>query len=370
MKNRDQYLKQTAGRNVFLYQRSIPKDLQHLHSGRKLISRTTGTNSVFEARKIRDELKKLDDEWFLALRAGENAETIREDYEATLSMRTALGTDFIEAKTFTEAIANGELAQFDKAARLVKKRIRGTDEPATREEIKKTLPTINAIRRLATGAVERPAMSTADVFAFWMEKRAYAEIKGKSREQLRQWRNPIERTRNHFTKLVGDKPFLEVTRNDARKFYDKLNERIIAGEISAHTGNREIGVLRKIWRDYAEYQGNDEINPFLNFRWKKEVNIRKSYSVDFLEKNFLHGTKMLGLNFEARAAVFVLIETGARPSEVINLRRESIVLDAEVPYIDIRPTSGRSLKNRTPGPSRWRRTGGDEDATRWLCKIH
>ena len=42
--------------------------------------------------------------------------------------------------------------------------------------------------------------------------------------------------------------------------------------------------------------------------------------------------------------IFVLIETGARMSEVCNLMPEDIHLDEEVPYISIRPRETRELK--------------------------
>lgn len=346
MINRDRFLKQPKGRAVYLYQRAIPKDLQPFHNGRKLISRSLGTDSIHEARKLRDQLEKADSDWFDALRAGKDAETIREDYEAALKIKTALGTEFIEAKSFSEAIETGELAEFDKAAKAVKLRIRGNDKTATKEVIEETLATVNAVRRLATGAIERPAMNTTEVFDFWMDKLAHAEKRGKSKEQLRQWRNPIGRTKKHFTEQVKDKPFLEVSRADARRFYDKLNERILAGEITAHTGNREMGTLRKIWRTYSEYQGFDEANPFRNLRWKDDRERRDGYTAEFLELNFLHGDKLVGLNIEARCILLILIETGARPSEVLNLQPDNIVLSADVPHIDIKPVTGRALKTK------------------------
>jgi len=43
------------------------------------------------------------------------------------------------------------------------------------------------------------------------------------------------------------------------------------------------------------------------------------------------------MNDEERAAVHVMINTGARPSEIINLRRDRIILDAEIPHIQVRP---------------------------------
>lgn len=43
------------------------------------------------------------------------------------------------------------------------------------------------------------------------------------------------------------------------------------------------------------------------------------------------------MNEEERAVVMVMINTGARPSEIINLRRKHIMLDAPIPFIRVRP---------------------------------
>jgi integrase len=41
------------------------------------------------------------------------------------------------------------------------------------------------------------------------------------------------------------------------------------------------------------------------------------------------------MNDEARDAIYVIMETGARPSEILNLSDQRIMLDGEIPYIRI-----------------------------------
>ncbi len=53
------------------------------------------------------------------------------------------------------------------------------------------------------------------------------------------------------------------------------------------------------------------------------------------------------LNEDARFIVYALIETGCRPSEIANLRKEHIILDADVPHLKIRPTADRKLKSKS-----------------------
>jgi len=53
------------------------------------------------------------------------------------------------------------------------------------------------------------------------------------------------------------------------------------------------------------------------------------------------------LNEDARLILYTLIETGCRPSEIANLRPEHIVLDHDVPHLQIRPTAERKLKSNS-----------------------
>ena len=54
-----------------------------------------------------------------------------------------------------------------------------------------------------------------------------------------------------------------------------------------------------------------------------------------------------GLNMDARLIVYILIETGARPSEICNLAKAQIKLDDPVPHISIRPVPGREIKTES-----------------------
>ena len=54
-----------------------------------------------------------------------------------------------------------------------------------------------------------------------------------------------------------------------------------------------------------------------------------------------------GLNPSAILIVYALIETGCRPSEIMNILPENIVLDHEVPHIRIRRQNNRQLKTQS-----------------------
>ena len=69
------------------------------------------------------------------------------------------------------------------------------------------------------------------------------------------------------------------------------------------------------------------------------------FSDDWVRSKILKPYAFEGINAEAQIIAYALIETGCRPSEIANLLPENICLDAEVPYIRIRPTAKRELKS-------------------------
>ena len=53
-----------------------------------------------------------------------------------------------------------------------------------------------------------------------------------------------------------------------------------------------------------------------------------------------------GLNDEARRVLYAMVETGMRPSEIVNIAPDNIRLDAEIPHVRIIATGERGLKTR------------------------
>jgi integrase len=53
----------------------------------------------------------------------------------------------------------------------------------------------------------------------------------------------------------------------------------------------------------------------------------------------------MGLNEDARLVLYVIADTGLRPSEVVNLQANSIVLEDAIPHVKILP-DGRRLKTQ------------------------
>jgi len=116
-----------------------------------------------------------------------------------------------------------------------------------------------------------------------------------------------------------------------------------------NTANRDLGNLRKLYRCFWEFEGEeDRLNPFRNLNFTeqggKDV---PHFDDDWIRQKMLNPAIFKKLNAQAICLVYALIETGCRPSEIANILPENIVLDHEVPHIRIRKQDNRQLKTHS-----------------------
>jgi len=157
--------------------------------------------------------------------------------------------------------------------------------------------------------------------------------------------------------VIGNKPIADVDRNDALKFYRHLMAKVAPKEESpthsASYGRRQIRQVRLFYHEYYRHIGEkDRANPFdgLNFK-KTEQKPRPSFTLQWIKDRILTKGALAGLNDEERAIVLILIDTGARLSEICNLTKERIHLEVPVPHIEIAPCfeegKQREIKTRS-----------------------
>lgn len=119
-----------------------------------------------------------------------------------------------------------------------------------------------------------PLISKA--FEIYCRDLAIGDLKGKSAAQKASWRKIKLRAVNNFIKLCGDLPMDKITRKDGREFYmwwgKRLNPTDGTKPLHPNSANRDIGNLRKLFRVYWEYQGEENReNPFRNLRYTDNV---------------------------------------------------------------------------------------------------
>lgn len=180
----------------------------------------------------------------------------------------------------------------------------------------------------------------------------------KNMRQRRMWLNRYKRAAATFSELVGSKPINKISVGDASSYRRSWEKRVTNQEVTTQYANKHFGYLRVMVGAYYENLTIDEYtNPFTNIRIKGEANwekakdpVRKAeFSPHWIQQNIANGTKLDGLNDEARDILTICAETGCRQTEIYDLPPSAIKLDADVPHILISVEDGehqREIKNK------------------------
>ncbi|WP_368045163.1 integrase [Paracoccus sp. SCSIO 75233] len=193
------------------------------------------------------------------------------------------------------------------------------------------------------GAQEPPLTVSAALEAFW--ELAREKTFGKSADQLRRWKNPSIKAVRNFIDVVGDKPISQISADDMLDFRSWWLDRIEAGEVGPGSANKDLIHLGEILKTVNKMKRLNLRLPLggLSFR-ETDVSQRPPFSANWIKDKLLAPGALDGLNEDARAILLVMVNTGARPSEIANLAADRIKLESNVPHISIEG-EGRQLKS-------------------------
>lgn len=312
--------------NGWVYYRRVPIEVAKYDPRYPVIRQALRTGDVGLARKARDLMVSADDALWGALVARDDLSKSVALHKAAVTKARALGFNYQTATQIGKSSPWEDLAgRMDIVMRA----------SATVEDVSAVL-----------GTVDEPIVRFSDALKIYTNEIAREMLAKKSNEQLRKWKVIPERAIRTFVDVVGDVPLAEITREDANKFYRYWLDKIVPKKggglvpMSASSGNRQIGELRKIYWEYFNYKDDDRRsnNPFRALSFAEgEKRKRPAFDVEWLTTKFLNSHSLAGLNEEARGVLLASIETGCRPSELCNLDRASIVTDSTVPYIHVKP---------------------------------
>ncbi|SFQ11932.1 DUF6538 domain-containing protein [Nitratireductor indicus] len=308
---------------TYYYMRRVPARLQLVDERSPSIRQSLKTGDLALARAKRDLLEEADNALWASLLLDAPRDTARARYQAAVKRVEALGF------TFRSGAALGKSASLDD----IIARLETIENGSLSREASKAV----------VGAVPLPTVTVSKAFEIYVDEIVADELVNKSQNQRAQWKKVKRRAVNNFVDLVGDKEMTEITREDAQRFYrfwlEKVAPKGRKATHSASSGNRDLGNLRVLYEAYFTHMGEtDRFNPFskLNFHEKKK-RIRPPFSVEWIVGTILKPGAMQTMNDEARGVALALIETGARPSEIANLTKQSIHIDADIPHLSIEP---------------------------------
>lgn len=169
---------------------------------------------------------------------------------------------------------------------------------------------------------------------------------GKSEAQVKKWESPIKQAFRDFIAVIGDKPLAEVSRDDVRLFRDWWLERIETEELNPATANKNMDHFGKVLKLVNEEKRLGLTLPLGGLRLEEgEKDQRPSFSEGWIRKTLLKFGALDGRDAEARAVLLIMVNTGARPSEICALHSATIRLKHDIPHISIEP-DGRKLKTK------------------------
>ena len=339
MKRLNQFLQCRNGR--WHYIRRVPANVAEIDT-RGMIRTSLRTDSLELARKRRDSMIEADDAYWATLIESQSTNPSETNDNVTTS-RYRASKERAMARGYIYTPVN-QLAQSAELTEILARLVDALKVPERdqKEEVEALL---------GGTAPKSPKISAA--FDLYCKEIAIGDLHGKSAKQKKDWEKIKRRAVNNFIALCGNLEMDKITRKHGRDFYNWWGKRLHPTDgskpLHPNSANRDIGNLRKLFREYWIYEGDEKReNPFNNLRYAdniyKEIPV---FSDDWMRSRILKKDALSSLNKEATLLVYALVETGCRPSEIANIQSEHIHLDCTAPYIEIKPTKDRQLKSRS-----------------------
>jgi len=324
--------------NVYYLRWRVPAEFRSVES-RTEINQSLKTRDETEARALAVLKKKAFRKVWNARLLEENQGPSVEAFEAAVALLDDLRLPYIPVK----GLLAGPLEELvDRIEKLA-------DVPADS-------PVIPA----ALGVCDVPHVKILDMPAI-MEERWQHKLKGKHRDQMRQWRNRYKHAARIFSEVVSNKSVHEITEDDALRYYNHWQSRVNSGSISDDQAIKRLRYLRQMIAEFHDLAGtlpSQIFNPVSGFKIKPRPKKDRSSNeggkpalpVGWV-RDFVCGKLTAGIEVDERVDIGVVVaETGCRQTEIVHLPPEDTILDHPIPHLRIRYVEEgehvRDIKNR------------------------
>ncbi|TNJ43234.1 DUF6538 domain-containing protein [Phaeobacter sp. B1627] len=302
--------------------------------GKKEVWQATGTSNYDDAIEFRVTWKREMHAQWNALLAGKQNVSAKSRYQLSAELAASRGEIYRTAEEIADMGVEEILGRIERLQA-------NADQPGS------------AAAQAILGGVELPKMTLMEV-AESMPERYPEDWKDKTAKGRRVWESRWLRPADKFIKLIGRDPeFSSIDRRSAVAFRDALKDRVMEEDYRAESAKKELENLNGLWKRHHEALGVDpeEIppSPWRNlFSPLSKLAQGDGQKLEIPLENLqriIAPRALSRMNQEARDISYVLIETGARQSEITDLPPNSIHLDAEIPHVEIKKESGKFARN-------------------------
>lgn len=313
----------TRDRGRWYYVQRVPKQFAHLDP-RRFVRIALRTDSETEARAKAPDIERSLWAYWEALDRGDRA-AVDERLTAMKKIAQARGFAYRPAAE----IATGPIEELVRRVEALERgsRLAGPVETAA-----------------ILGAVEEPDRTIVEEMEEFL-RLTKDRVAGKSEAQMRRYELTRRRTAADFVKVCGDKPLRSLTKADGVTFRAHWVDRVLVGGMNANTANKQIGHLSDLVKTLGSLRDVAYPNPFAGLRLHEVAkSSRVPFSTEWIRTKIAADGALAGLNEEARDVLLVMVNTGARPSEIINAELRDWRLGGEHPHLRIRVRKGQGLK--------------------------
>ncbi|MBD9445733.1 MULTISPECIES: site-specific integrase [unclassified Rhizobium] len=312
---------------IYRYYRRVPIEVAPLDR-RVHVKQSLKTKNHKEALSRAEDVHQALETLWKALLHGEGKESSVARYEAALKAAQSLGFTYKPAADVGEA----DLVEFER-------RIAVAEDAFGQSE---------TIVDAVMGTADEPAPTLNDVWTLY-EEHNEAGMTGMSPDQLRKHKNSRLRAIEYAKSQLGEDMELgRIVRADILRYRSWWTQKVKTENLKAYTANRSfsdmLGMLTVI--DEALHTNYKEV--WTKSRIKEtnanKLDKRRPFSVDWIQSKILAPDALQTMNLDARCIVYIMIETGMRLGEVCNLRPQDIVLNDEVPHLEVAERTDRRQK--------------------------
>lgn len=318
---------------VLHYRRRVPERYARFDP-RPFVSASCETADIAAAVVARDRLNAIFEALWKSLARGD-------DPNAKERHQAAIERCRLEGFTYMPAARLREMDDEDLVARLVRLGVLQEED----DQRRKPGSDEQAVTPALLGLAREPQIALSQLLETY-EDLTRDERRMMSDAQRHKWRLPHVRAQRSLVEVVGDKALADFGRGDALAFRAWWFERIETEELSPESANKDISHLGKMIATISDRHDMDLPRRFRGLRFAVEGGRRPPFSAQHIKDVILKPGALAGLNDDARAIVLVLVELGARPSEIAGLRPEDVRLDDAVPHLSIVSYPGRVLKTK------------------------